>query len=250
MSCLLYGAAEHTTAGASSHLHWYAANTYPRHEKTVHGYLNAKSFEVFLPTVITRSQWKDRTKQLSSPAFPGYIFVRIPLHQRGEVLSVPGVVRILSFNGTPAPIQDAEIDAIRVCLKGTGRVEPYPFLVVGEPVRVISGALQGLEGFVIRKKGGCRLVLSISLIHQSVAVEIDASALESLRPSAIAAKPIATIPKASLPGRPCPKAGSRRELTADQLPSTKYGRLSRFVELSLAGVIPRNGLEEQVNVYP
>jgi transcription antitermination factor NusG len=170
------------SAAACPPSNWYAVYTYSRHEKSVKDYMNAKTVEVFLPTVATQRRWRDRNMQLNLPAFPGYVFVRLPLHERGKVLSTPGVVRILSFNGAPAPIDNAEVEALRMCLERSGRLEPHPFLQIGERGRVRDGALKGLEGLVIRKKGACRLVLSIALIHQAVAVEIDASLLEPVDP--------------------------------------------------------------------
>jgi transcription antitermination factor NusG len=135
---------------------------------------------------IERSQWKDRRVTLEVPAFPGYVFVRTPLHERASVFSTPGVVRILSFNGRPASIDAAEIEALRLCHRDGARLEPHPFAAVGERVRVRAGMLEGLEGVVIRKKSGLRLVLSVSLINQSVAVEVEASLLEPVQ--AIAAR--------------------------------------------------------------
>lgn len=169
------------TRNASGFSRWNAIYTYPRHEKTVKACLDAKAMEVFLPTVTVQSRWKDRDMQLQLPAFPGYLFVRIPFEERGKVLSAPGVVRILSFNGVPAPIDNAEIDALRLCLERYGPlVKRHPFLGIGERVRVRAGASQGTEGWIIRKADGCRLVLSIGLIRQSVAVEVDTSLLEPL----------------------------------------------------------------------
>ncbi len=180
MDSLLDASSAHSTSCSQ----WFAVYTYSRHEKAVKDYLDTRTVEVFLPTVVVESRWKDRNMQLNLPAFPGYVFVRIGLQERVKVLSAPGVVRILSFNGAPAPINHAEIDALRLCLEKSGPLRPHPFLEVGERVRVRTGTLQGLEGLVTRKKGACRLVLSIALIHQSVAVEIDAGLLETLRPAA------------------------------------------------------------------
>jgi transcription antitermination factor NusG len=160
---------------------WYAVYTYPRHEKTVTEQLEWKSVEVFLPTFGAERAWKDRKARLQLPLFPGYVFTRIPLSERVKVLATPGVVRILSFNGMPAAIADSEIEAVRICLERGGTLEKHPFLKVGERVRVLKGAFEGLEGIVTRHKNGCKLVVSIDLIRQSVALEIGPELLEPLR---------------------------------------------------------------------
>jgi transcription antitermination factor NusG len=161
---------------------WYAVTTQPRHEKVVAQQLQAKSIETYLPLLATHSRWKDRRVLIHQPIFPGYIFTRIDLKDRNHVLSVPSVVRMLSFSGAPAPIDDAEIDAVRLCLTCGDHPEPHAFPETGDLVRVRSGALRGLEGVVMRNKGGCRIVVSIALIHKSIAAEIDADLLEPLSP--------------------------------------------------------------------
>lgn len=162
-------------------LSWYAIYTYPRHEKTVTEQLEWKSVEVFLPTLETESRWKDRKVRIRAPLFPGYVFTRIHPNERTKVLATPSVIRILSFNGMPAPVPDAEIDAVRLCLDRGAALEKHSFLKVGERVRVTHGAFEGLKGIVIRHKNQCKLVVSIDLIHQSVALEINADLLEPLQ---------------------------------------------------------------------
>lgn len=159
---------------------WYAVYTYPRHEKAVTGQLESKAVETFLPTYVTESRWRDRRVKIQTPVFPGYVFTRIAWSERSKVLAVAGVVRMLSFNGTAAPIDDSEIEAVRLCLRSRAMLEPLPFIEVGERVRVRSGMLAGLEGLVTRRKNDRRLVVPITLINQSVAVEIDVSLLERL----------------------------------------------------------------------
>lgn len=170
----------HLLNRTSSHTRWYAAYTYPRHEKAVLKQLESNSIEAFLPVFITENRWKDRRVQIQNPLFPGYVFTRINLSERTRVLAVPGVIRMLSFNGIPAPIDDSEIEAVRICIERGAALEPYPFLEIGDRVRVRSGVLEGLEGLISRCKDERRLIVPISLINQSVAVEIDVQFLEPL----------------------------------------------------------------------
>lgn len=158
---------------------WNAVATRPRHEKVVAEQLSSASIEVFLPMVSTPSRWKDRNVLIDRPIFPGYVFTRIESHERKTIYTSPGVVRILSFNGKAAVIDDSEIEAVRICLSRGINPAPHPFPAVGETVRVKSGALQGLQGIVIRLKKECRIVVSIGLIHRSISAEIDVDLLES-----------------------------------------------------------------------
>jgi transcription antitermination factor NusG len=153
---------------------WCAVYTRHQHEKTVAEMLQVKGFEVFLPLYESVRRWKDRKKLLSLPLFPGYVFVRGAIEQRLPVLSTPGVHMIISHGERIATIPENEIDAIKRSIDGKLRVEPHPFLRCGERVRVIRGSLEGVEGVLTRKKNLYRLVLSVEMLAQSVAVEIDA----------------------------------------------------------------------------
>ena len=154
---------------------WWAVYTRHQHEKTVEEMLHAKGFEVFLPLYESTRRWKDRRKTLSLPLFPCYVFVRGGMNRKLQVVSTPGVHMILYRGEQIATIPEEEIQAIRRTVEGSFRVEPHPFLKCGERVRVVRGALEGVEGVLIRKKNLYRLVLSVEMLAQSVAVEIEAS---------------------------------------------------------------------------
>ena len=153
---------------------WFAFYTRHQHENTVSEMLEAKGFEVFLPLYDSTRKWKDRRKVLSLPLFPCYVFVRGAIERRLPVLTTPGVHMIISRGERVATVPDDEIEAIRRTVDGHFRVEPHPFLRCGERVRVVRGSLEGVEGVLTRKKNLYRLVLSVEMLAQSVAVEIDA----------------------------------------------------------------------------
>nr|WP_275425896.1 UpxY family transcription antiterminator [Occallatibacter savannae] len=153
---------------------WCAIYTRHQHEKTVSETLEAKGFEVFLPLYESTRRWKDRRKVLSLPLFPCYVFVRGAIERRLPVLTTPGVHMIISHGEKVATVPDAEIEAIRRAVDGHFKVEPHPFLRCGERVRVVRGSLNGVEGVLTRKKNLFRLVISVEMLAQSVAVEIDA----------------------------------------------------------------------------
>lgn len=157
---------------------WWAVYTRHQHEKVVADMLIAKGVEVFLPLYESIRRWKDRSKVLSLPLFPCYVFVRGAVNQRLQVVSTPGVHMILTHGERIATVPDDEIDSIRRTVDSTFRVEPHPFLKVGEKVRVMRGSLEGVEGILVRKKNVYRLILSVHMLAQSVAVEIDACDVE------------------------------------------------------------------------
>jgi transcription antitermination factor NusG len=160
--------------------HWWAIYTRHQHEKVVADVLSAKGFQVFLPLYDSIRRWKDRQKLLSLPLFPCYVFVCGGLNRPFQILSTPGVHMALTHGDRIAVIPEKEIDAIRRTIQGPFRMEPHPFLRCGDRVRVVRGSLEGVEGILIRKKNQYRLVLSVDMLAKSVAVEIDASDIESI----------------------------------------------------------------------
>jgi transcription antitermination factor NusG len=172
--------AENFESAASICTAWYAVYTRHQHEKAVAQGLAGKQFDTFLPLYTSVRRWKDRSVRLWLPLFPGYVFLRGDLERRLPILTTPGVHFVVCLGGQPAPIPATEIDAVRRAVESTFQVEPYPFLRCGDRVRVTSGALEGIEGIVVRKKNSCRLVLSVELLEKSVAVEVGGLAVERL----------------------------------------------------------------------
>jgi transcription antitermination factor NusG len=155
------------------HSRWYAVYTSANHEKRVAEQMAQRSVDHFLPLYASLRRWKDRRVQLDLPLFPGYVFVRLALRDRLQVLKIPSVVCLVSFGGQPAPVPDEAVERLREGLTGNLRIEPHPYLCTGRRVRILRGALAGANGILLRKKGRFRVVMSIELIARSVSVEVD-----------------------------------------------------------------------------
>lgn len=163
----------------SSNPGWYVVCTMLRHEKQVAAQLNGRSIENFLPLYEEIHRWKDRRMKVLLPLFPGYVFVRVPLMERLRVQMVPGVLRFVGFGGPPVALDTAEMKRLRDGLMAL-HAEPHPFLKIGQKVRVKFGPLAGVEGILQQYRDRFRVVLSMDLIQQSVAVEVDMADLQIL----------------------------------------------------------------------
>ena len=170
--------ASEPSAGNGSEPRWYAAYTRSRHEKSVADVLERKQIETFLPLYETVRRWKNGDHRVQLPLFPGYAFVRIPLLDRLHVLKVPGVVRLVGFDGTPVALDDAEVESLRQALSAGVKAAPHPYLTVGRRVRITAGPLAGREGILVRRKGATRVVLSIDLIQRSLALVVGLAEVE------------------------------------------------------------------------
>src|SRR5689334_4556074 len=166
---------------------WYALQVRPRFEKTVARNLQGKGYEEFLPLYSRRSQWSDRMKTIEMPLFPGYVFCKFNVDYRLPILMIPGVHSVVGIGKSPMPVAQSEIDDIRAVLTSGSNCEPWPYLGVGQQVRVEYGALAGMQGTVESVKNGLRLVISVHLLQRAVAVEIDADCLTPTTP--LIAKP-------------------------------------------------------------
>lgn len=152
---------------------WFALHVETNREKLVASLLCNKGYTAFLPLYRARRRWSDRFKDVQRALFPGYLFCRFdPLH-RLPVLTTPGVRYVVGLGKIPVPVCEAEIEAVRRIVGSALSSLAWPFLQVGDFVRLEEGPLAGLEGILIQFKGRHRLVVSVTLLQRSVAVEID-----------------------------------------------------------------------------
>jgi transcription antitermination factor NusG len=152
---------------------WFALGVKPRFDKAVAKTLERKGFETLLPLYKKRHRYAARCKVAELPLFPGYVFCRFNVLTRLPILTTPGVTQILGTGNTPIPLSENEIVSLQTAIKSDLPLQPFPFLQVGQRVRIEEGVLAGVVGIVIRCKQSLRLVLSITLLQRSVLLEID-----------------------------------------------------------------------------
>jgi transcription antitermination factor NusG len=152
---------------------WFALRVQSRCEKVVAMVARNKGFEEFLPLHKSRRRWSDRLKAMELPLFPGYIFCRLDPQRRLPLLTIPGVLHFVGIGKTPSPIEDVEIAAIQTAVGSGVLTEPWPFLDVGQRVRLEDGPLAGLEGILVETPKRQRVVVSLTLLRRSVAVAIE-----------------------------------------------------------------------------
>jgi len=152
---------------------WFAVQTRSRYENLVATLLRGKGYELFLPVYKSRRRWSDRIKELELPLFPGYLFCRFNPLDRFPILVTPGVMQVVGVGKIPIPVDDLEIAALETAIRSGLPRQPWPFLQIGQKVKIECKPLCGLEGILVEFKGRHRLVLSVTLLQRSVAVEVD-----------------------------------------------------------------------------
>ncbi len=161
------------TPDHSPPLPWFALKVRTHSELLVDQVLSAKRFHAFVPTYLECRKYSDRIKKVEAPLFDGYVFCRLDPGQPLEVLETNGVEYIVGHGKKPCPIDDAEIAALQQLIRSHCRATPWPYLQPGHKVEVQFGALSGMKGVLLQEKGAARLVISVEMLHRSVAVEID-----------------------------------------------------------------------------
>ena len=154
---------------------WFALQVKVRCEGSTAAFLAGKGYETFVPTYRTKRRRGGRVHEISATLFPGYVFCQFDAQKRLPILVTPGVVAVVGRGRVPVPLEDAEVCAVRAAVSSGFRLEPWPYLEIGQRVRIQDESLSGLEGILIDFRGGHRIVVSVSLLRRSVAMEIDRS---------------------------------------------------------------------------
>lgn len=155
-------------------LAWFGIHVKSRCEALAHHELSLRGLEAFLPLQRVKRRWSDRVKTIDVPLFPGYLFCRFDLSGRVRVLNAPGVAHIVGAGFNPIPISETEIRSIQTMVASKAILVPWPYLQLGQRVRIDYGPLAGVEGVVIRAEDGrSRVVVSVTLLQRSIATEID-----------------------------------------------------------------------------
>ena len=159
---------------------WFALQVRTRWESSTSSLLEGKGYRTFLPTFKLRKRWSGRVREVSAPLFPGYVFCQFDVQKRLPILITPGVLAVVGRGRTPIPVEEDEISAIQNVISSGVQAEPWPYLEVGQRVRIENDSLRGLEGILTNFKGHHRIVVSVTLLRRSVALDIDRASVVPL----------------------------------------------------------------------
>jgi transcription termination/antitermination protein NusG len=161
---------------------WYAVQTRARHEKAVVHRLRERGVTTFYPAVTEVHRWTDRKKIVEVPLFSCYLFVNLmPCNEdRQKVLRVDGVLDLVGTDRMGTPIPNEQIEAVRALVDKMVPYACHPYLKAGQRVRIRSGALDGIEGILLSRKGDQKLIISVDAMQRSLAVQIDGYDIEPI----------------------------------------------------------------------
>jgi len=153
---------------------WYAIHTRPRNEKWVAGQLQEKDVCTFLPLLFKTHQWSDRKAKVEIPMFSCYAFVRIvqSTEERLKVLRTPGVIGFVGSERQGTPIPNEQIESLQIAIREKIPCVAHPFVRIGQRVRIRGGSLDGVQGILVREGGDQSVIVSVELLHRSVALRV------------------------------------------------------------------------------
>jgi transcription antitermination factor NusG len=152
---------------------WYAIRVKPKREKTVHEALTAKGYEAFLPLYLSRRKYGERFKNTLLPLFAGYTFCRFDALDRLPILKTESVLYVLTDGSNLLTIPDEEIETLQVAVNSKLAVEPHPFIKTGDVVQIAEGPLRDRTGILLQIKDRHQLIVSVTMLQRSVAIQID-----------------------------------------------------------------------------
>src|SRR5215469_5131740 len=139
---------------------WYALLTRSRHERIVAHRLGENNVTTFVPLVTEIRRWSDRKKLVEFPLFSCYLFAKLSPTNEGRVkaLRTDGVLGIVGNRAEGTPIPEEQIETVRRLVEERVPLHAYPFLQIGQRIRIRSGALDGIEGILVARSGESTLV--------------------------------------------------------------------------------------------
>lgn len=156
---------------------WFAIQVRPGFEFNVASMLKGKGYDEFVPTYRSAESGRGSSER---PLFTGYVFCRFDPAVRAPIVTTPGVIRVVGYGKRPASLSDSEMQAVRTVASSNLPAKPHAYLASGQRVRIREGPLRGVEGDIAQSGGRQSLVVSLSLLQRSIAVEIEPAWLEAV----------------------------------------------------------------------
>lgn len=163
---------------------WHAVYVKSRTEKKSLQDLTRRGIEAYLPLRVSKKQWSDRVKIVEEPLLRGYLFVRASYREYVEVLKTSGVMAFISFGAEPAEIPEKQIDDLKLFLERVNSTVQVTneSVTMGQKVRVVGGALTGIEGEISEIRGKKRIVLRFEKLGCSIFADVATDFIEKVEP--------------------------------------------------------------------
>jgi len=155
---------------------WFVAHTKPRREKKLVEYCQRHGIAATLPCYNSAHKYRGKTVVFQKPLFPGYVFLQLVSDQKDSVRQSDHVANLLDVFDQETFYQ--QLKDILLALDTDLDVRLAPAIGEGMRVRIRSGPLQGMEGWVEQRYGMTTVLLRLDFINQAAAVKVAADMLD------------------------------------------------------------------------
>ena len=163
-------------ANGVSQLLWYVAHTRPRCEKKLLQFCERENLAASLPCYKSAHKYRGKTMVFKKPLFPGYVFIEMPPLRRGVGLRSDHLANLLEI--TDQDLFVRQFGEVLRALETDLEIRLAPTISEGLRVKIKSGPLRGVEGWVEKRYGLTTVLLRLDFISQAAAVKMEASDLE------------------------------------------------------------------------
>jgi transcription antitermination factor NusG len=155
---------------------WFVAHTRPRCEKKLLQFCEREKLPARLPCYSSAHKYRGKTVVFQKPLFPNYVFLRLAAGQRDVIFSCKHLAKLLEIANQELFIR--QLDEIHRALETNLEIRLAPDIGEGKRVKIKSGPLRGVEGWVENRHGLNTVLLRLDFIGQAAAVKLEASELE------------------------------------------------------------------------
>lgn len=157
---------------------WYVCHTRPRREKKFAALMQAESFEHYLPLINSTRRYPSGTKRFTKPLFPGYVFAKVPQAGKPRIFQQDLLARAIPVDNEARFL--GQLEDVRKIVSSGVEMTVIPLLTRGRRVRLIGGALHGLEGLVDDASNPQGVVISVDVLRRGLLLKVPAEGLHVL----------------------------------------------------------------------
>jgi len=154
---------------------WYLIYTKPRAEKLAQENLQRQEFNTYLPLVMETHRRRGKYISLVEPMFPRYLFIQLncTTDNWAPIRSTLGVSSIVRFGTYPMQVPESLLEILQESEDENGiqSILEKEFLA-GDRVRIIDGAMTGLEGIYESKTSKERVTILLNIAGQHTRVSM------------------------------------------------------------------------------
>jgi transcription antitermination factor NusG len=155
---------------------WFVAHTKPRCEKKLVDACGREGLSATLPCHPSAHKYRGKTVVFQKPLFPGYVFLHVPPRCKDFLRQNDYVANLLEVHDQET--LERQLHEILQALAAGLEVRLAPTIGEGMRVRIKSGPLRGVEGWVEKRYGLDTVLLRLEFISQAAAVRVGAEILE------------------------------------------------------------------------